>query len=119
VSSDSEPQRGDVWLVNFDPTLGSEIRKVRPAVVLSSDALGKLPLKLVAPVTEWKAHFSGNLWHVRLEPNAMNGLAKSSAVDALQLRSVDAQRFLRRMGRVSPVVMNEITLAVAAVIEYP
>lgn len=65
MSSDPEPQRGDVWLVNFGPTLGSEIRKVRPAVVLSSDALGKLPLKLVAPVTEWKAHFFGNLWHVR------------------------------------------------------
>ncbi|ACB53253.1 putative PemK-like protein [Crocosphaera subtropica ATCC 51142] len=38
------PKRGEIWLVNFDPTLGSEIRKTRPAIVISSDAAGKLPI---------------------------------------------------------------------------
>jgi len=45
----STPQRGEIWLVNFDPTIGAEIRKTRPAVVVSSDAVGRLPIKLVAP----------------------------------------------------------------------
>ncbi|MDB9317343.1 type II toxin-antitoxin system PemK/MazF family toxin [Nodularia spumigena] len=42
------PKRGEIWLVNFDPTVGAEIKKVRPAVVISSDSVGKLPIKLIA-----------------------------------------------------------------------
>jgi len=41
------PRRGDIWLVNFDPTVGTEIQKTRPAVVVSSDAVGRLPIKTV------------------------------------------------------------------------
>ena len=111
------PQRGDVWLVGFDPTLGSEIRKTRPAVVISSDAVGRLPVKLVAPVTDWKDHYSANVWHVRVDPAPDNGLSKTSAVDALQIRGMDRQRFIRKLGRVSPAILEEIVLSVAAVIE--
>lgn len=39
------PIRGEVWLVNLDPTIGVEIRKVRPAVVVSRDAIGVLALR--------------------------------------------------------------------------
>jgi len=104
--------------VGFDPTLGREIRKTRPAVVISSDAVGRLPVKLVAPVTDWKAHYAANVWHVRVEPEAENGLSKTSAVDALQIRGMDQQRFIRRLGRVSPAILEEIVLSVAAVIEF-
>ncbi|HEV7796799.1 MAG TPA: type II toxin-antitoxin system PemK/MazF family toxin [Pyrinomonadaceae bacterium] len=112
------PERGDVWLVSFDPTRGSEIRKTRPAVVVSSNAVGRLPVKLVAPVTDWKAHYAANLWHVRLDPDRDNGLAKPSAVDTLQIRGLDRQRFIRRLGHVSSATLEEIVLSIAAVIEY-
>jgi mRNA interferase MazF len=119
LSTNSEiPQRGEVWLVNFDPTLGSEIKKVRPAIVISSDAVGKLPIKLVAPATDWKAYFAKNLWHVRIEPEAVNGLSKTSAVDVLQLRGVDFRRFIRRLGKVSDETMTEITIAILIVIDF-
>ena len=75
------PARGEIWLIDFNPTKGAEIKKQRPAVVISSDALGKLPLKLVAPVTEWKQAFMENIWHVRIKPSKENGLSKDSAVD--------------------------------------
>jgi len=78
------PKRGEVWLVNFDPTIGAEIKKIRPAIVISSDAVGKLPIKLVAPITDWKASYRQNLWHIRIDPDSFNGLMKASAVDALQ-----------------------------------
>jgi mRNA interferase MazF len=39
-------KRGEVWLVNLDPTIGSEIKKTRPAVIISSDLMGILPVKL-------------------------------------------------------------------------
>jgi mRNA interferase MazF len=118
-SLSSIPKRGDIWLVNLDPTIGAEIKKVRPAVVVSSDAIGRLPIKLVAPLTDWKEYFAGNVWHVRVNPTPATGLAKVSAVDTLQLRGVDQQRFIRKLGEVSPVTMEEIILAIATVIEYP
>ena len=113
------PRRGDIWLVNLDPTVGSEIQKTRPAVVVSSDAVGRLPIKLVAPLTDWKEYFAPNVWHVRVDPNLSTGLAKTSAADALQLRGLDQQRFIRKLGRVPPPTMEELVLAIAAVIEYP
>ncbi|MDH6105639.1 type II toxin-antitoxin system PemK/MazF family toxin [Anabaenopsis tanganyikae CS-531] len=45
------PKRGEIWLVNFDPTVGAEIKKVRPAVVISSDSVRKLPIvQCVSPI---------------------------------------------------------------------
>lgn len=117
--SPGSPRRGEIWLVSFDPTIGSEIRKTRPALVLSSDAVGRLPIKLVAPITDWKDHYAPNIWHVRIDPDSDNGLSKVSAVDALQLRGMDHKRFIRKLGQVSLETLEEIVFAVAAVIEYP
>ena len=118
ITNLSRPKRGEIWLVNFDPTVGAEIKKVRPAVVISSDAVGKLPIKLIAPMTEWKPYFSQNFWHVKIEPDATNGLTKTSGIDTLQLRGVDLQRFVSRVGNLSEVLMLEVTFAIAAVIEW-
>lgn len=111
-------QRGEIWLVNLDPTVGAEIRKTRPVVVISSDAVGTLPIRLVAPLMGWKEHFVGNVWHIKLLPDSRNRLTKTSAVDTLQLRGVDTQRFIQKLGSVSPTVMRSIIEAIAAVIEY-
>ena len=110
-------KRGEIWLVNLDPVLGAEIRKTRPVVVVNSDATGALPIRLVAPITEWKDYFAGNVWHVKLEPNAINGLTKPSVVDTLQLRGVDTLRFVRKLGEVSPQMMRTIVVAIAAVVQ--
>ena len=47
---------GDIWLINLDPTIGAEIQKTRPAIIVNSDAVGILPLKIIAPLTDWKAN---------------------------------------------------------------
>lgn len=119
LSSINPPLRGEVWIVNFEPSVGAEIRKTRPAVVISSDAIGRLPIKLVAPVTDWKDHFARNIWHVRIDPDSTNGLSKPSAIDALQVRGIDTQRFIRKLGDVSTTMLDEISLALASIIEYP
>lgn len=110
--------RGDVWLVNFNPTLGSEINKTRPAIIVSSDALGILPVLVVVPVTDWKDRFAKNLWHIKIISDPMNGLDKVSAIDTLQIRSVSTERLTKKLGRVSSAVMEEIVAAIAAVIEH-
>lgn len=111
-------KRREIWVVNLEPTLGAEIQKTRPVVVVNSNSIGVLPIRLVAPITEWKDYFSGNIWHVKLEPNSANGLTKPSAVDTLQLRGIDTLRFIRKLGEVSPQMMKAIIVAIAAVIQY-
>lgn len=91
-------QRGDVWLINLDPTIGAEIKKIRPAVIVNDDALGILPLKIIVPITEWKDHYSKAPWMVPLDADADNGLTKLSAADAFQVRSVSKERFARTSG---------------------
>jgi len=50
-------RRGEVWLINLDPTVGAEIQKTRPAVIVNDDAIGILPLKVIVPITSPFAHF--------------------------------------------------------------
>ena len=53
------PKRGEIWLVEFDPAVGAEIRKARQAVVMSVDSVGRLPLRIVVPITDWKPSYAG------------------------------------------------------------
>ena len=118
LSTEVLPLRAEIWLVNLNPTIGSEIRKTRPVVVIIVDSIGKLPLKLIAPLTDWKQHFELNPWQVRVDADVNNGLTKISAVDVLQLRGVDLQRFVRKLGILPPEIMREINLAIALVVDF-
>lgn len=108
--------RGEIWLINLDPTVGSEIKKIRPAIIVNDDAIGILPLKVIVPVTEWKDHYSVAPWMVRLETDAESGLSKTSAADAFQVRSVSQERFVRQIGRLSEIAMREISRALVIVL---
>lgn len=110
-------KRGEVWLVNLDPTIGSEIRKTRPAVIISSDLVGILPLKVIVPLTEWKDRYESAPWMVRVDPDDQNGLSKSSTADSLQIRSVSHQRLVRKLGIVQPVQVAQIVQAVVNVLQ--
>jgi len=109
-------RRGEVWLINLDPTVGAEIKKTRPAVIVNDDAVGILPLKVIVPITEWKDRYAVAPWMVRLEPDAESSLDKPSAADAFQVRSVAQERFVRRLGKLSEAAMREITGALAVVL---
>lgn len=118
MSTSEQPKRGEIWDIDLNPTKGQEINKTRPAVVISSDGIGKLRLKIVVPITEWQPSFDGNLWHVPLQPSAVNGLSKNSAADALQVRSLSLERFVKRRGRATKQELEEILQALAAVVEF-
>jgi len=109
-------RRGEVWLINLDPTVGSEIRKTRPAIIVNDDEMGVLPLRVIVPVTDWKERYKVAAWMVRLESTQANGLSKTSAADAFQVRSVSQQRFVKRLGKLEIAQMNEIEKALAAVL---
>jgi mRNA interferase MazF len=111
------PSAGELWLVNLDPTIGDEIKKVRPAVVVSRDAVGVLALRVVVPVTAWQDRFTDCDWLVRLEPDPGNGLDKLSAADTFQVRSVSCRRFVRLLGRLTPADQSRITGGLRLVLE--
>ena len=113
------PRRGEIWLIDFDPAVGAEIRKARPAVVLSVDTVGKLPLRLVVPITDWKPQYAGYPWFVQLPATRANGLAKDSGADAFQVKSVSLSRFDRPIGRVSSQQLEEVSSAVALCVGAP
>ncbi len=85
-------RRGEIWLVNLDPTIGTEISKTRPSIIVNDNAIGILPLKVIVPITEWKERYTVRPWMVRLEPSTENNLIKTSAVDTFQIRSVSETR---------------------------
>jgi mRNA interferase MazF len=93
-------KQGSVWQVNLDPTIGSKIKKSRPCLILNNDKIGKLPLKIVAPITDFKEYYTLVPWMVTLEPTKENGLSKKSVIDLFQVRSVSQQRLSHKIGNV-------------------
>lgn len=82
--------RGDVWLVRLDPTVGSELRKTRPCVVVSPDGLSHLPVHVIVPLT------TGSLpsrFRPEVQFSGRRGLLLPD-----QMRSVDRSRMLRKLG---------------------
>lgn len=109
-------RRGEIWLINLDPTVGAEIKKTRPAVIVSSNDLGKLPLRVIVPITDWKSQYAVAVWMVELTPNAVNNLSKVSAADCFQVRSVSTQRLIRKIGEVSFEDIGRIELSLSKVL---
>lgn len=91
----TSPTRGDVYLIDLDPTRGSEIRKTRPCLVVTPDELNQhLRTVIVAPMTTGGQTYP---WRVRCRFRDRSGFV---AID--QLRTVDSERLVKRLGRISP-----------------
>ena len=93
--------RGDVHLVRLDPTLGSEIQKTRPCVIVSPDELNEhLRTVIIAPMTT-----SGRVypWRIRCRFQRRSGYV---VLD--QLRTVDRERLMKRLGALATDTMSEV-----------
>lgn len=110
--------RGDIWRINLDPTVGSEIKKIRPAVVVSTPIFDKLPVRIIVPLTTWQAKFANHLNKVHILSSPQNGLDHDSAADVVQLRCVSLERFISRIGVLEAAVVEEIAAGIAIVVDY-
>ena len=113
------PSRGEIWLVDFNPAVGAEIRKLRPALVLNVDTIGRLPLRVVVPITDWKPQYASFPWFTEIRADPANRLAKDSGADAFQVKSVSLHRFSRRIGSVTPAQVEAVASAVALCVGAP
>jgi mRNA interferase MazF len=109
----SSIQREQIWRVNLNPSQGDEISKIRPCIVLSGASAGRLNLRIVVPVTDWKEQYAGYFWMTRIDPDETNGLNKTSAADAFQVRSVSLTRFVSHVGMITDERVERIVKAVA------
>jgi len=103
-------RRGEVYLASLDPTLGAEIRKTRPAVVVQNDlANRRSPITIVAAVS---SQFEERLYPTEVFVRAPEGgLTADSVVLLNQIRSVDKGRLVRRLGVLKAGTMREIDAA--------
>ncbi|MEZ4756694.1 MAG: type II toxin-antitoxin system PemK/MazF family toxin [Flavobacteriales bacterium] len=112
-------KQGEIWSVDLDPTQGAEIRKTRPVIIVNDDALGRLPLKVVVPLTEWKDRYAQAPWMVRVDADQRTRLSKPSAADCFQVRSISEMRFVARIGTIDGDTMGDVRTALAAVLSIP
>jgi mRNA interferase MazF len=110
-------KQSEIWLIDLDPTKGSELKKMRPAVIVNDDRLGKLPLKVIVPITEWKERYSIAPWMVRIEPSDSNRLTKTSSADCFQIRSLSEERLVKKLGKIDIQSLQKIKEAISQVLD--
>lgn len=111
IAKKSYPQRGDIYLINFDPTVGHEIKKTRPALIIQNDIANKYsPITIVAAITS-KVSSIPYPTEVLME-SIESGLPLTSAVLLNQIRSVDHRRLIKRIGRATPATMRRVDQAI-------
>jgi len=105
------PKRGEIYLVNFDPTVGSEIQKTRPALILQNDISNQhSPITIVAALT---SQFDVELYPTEVLINPPEGgLSYASVVLLNQIRSIDRKRLVKRLGIISEELMNSVNNAI-------
>jgi mRNA interferase MazF len=108
---------GEIYWVNLDPTIGDEIKKKRPVVVLNGGHDKHLKLAIVVPVTAWSSYWDKNPFFVSLEPNANSGLKKKSVVDCFQIRAISHIRFAEKIGEISNGEIVHIKQSLALILD--
>jgi mRNA interferase MazF len=105
------PRRGEIWDVNWSPGRGAEQQGTRPALIIQNDrgnASPSYPLTIVASMSRTERELP---LHVRIAPNAENGLTDYTDVKCEQIMTIEKSRLLRRRGSISHEEMKRVDVA--------
>jgi mRNA interferase MazF len=102
----TEPLRGEIWMINLDPTRGREQAGSRPALIVSTNTFNRGPAELIVvmPIT---SKSKGIPLHVSVQPPE-GGVKVTSYIKTEDVRSVSKDRLGRRWGAISPTTMSEV-----------
>lgn len=114
MSRDNISQK-DIWLVEFDPQVGYEIAKTRPAIVVSTNIMSNLPIKVVVPITSWQKHFKIHPYKIKLKNFEQFGLKSLSAAECFQIKSFSIQRFKSKIGEIDSETLHQIHSTIAKI----
>ncbi|GHO44294.1 type II toxin-antitoxin system PemK/MazF family toxin [Ktedonospora formicarum] len=107
----SQPLRGEIWDVNWSPGRGAEQQGTRPALIIQNDrgnSSRHYPLTIVASMSRTERELP---LHVRISPNAENGLTDYTDVKCEQLMTIEKSRLLRRRGVITHEEMQRVEFA--------
>ena len=107
---------GDIWLIDFEPTKGSEQAGRRPGVVISGNAMNDhFNISIACPLTSSIKRMAGA---VILHPDSDNNLSSKSEVLALHVRSVSHNRFHKKIGFIDPISVKSIIDNLNSILKY-
>ncbi len=112
----NKPKRGQIWLVDFSPSIGREINSLHPALVVSADGLNESPwgLIVVCPITTLRKRKVFRL-HIEIAPPE-GGLKNKSIIRCDQIKSVSIERFAKIMGSVEESTMTKAELIIRKIL---
>ncbi len=106
--SNTDPFRGEIWLVNWSPSRGSEQSGMRPALVVQTDAANQNPRYPNVIVAAISTKGKDVPFHVPLAPEGSNGLSENSWCKCEQILTISKDRLARRLGKVDDPQMQRI-----------
>lgn len=115
MGAGSDYRLGSIWLVTFDPSVGTEIQKTRPAVIISGTAFNQRSKITVLPVTSTTPNPKALPVMVALPPSNVNGLHIDSYVVCIDPLTFDKKRFVKRLGQLE---LEQIQQIKRVIIEY-
>ncbi|MBN2421119.1 type II toxin-antitoxin system PemK/MazF family toxin [Candidatus Woesearchaeota archaeon] len=106
----NEIKRGDIWLVSLDPTIGHEINKTRPCVIIQNDTGNKnSPLTIIAPIT---SQHLDEIYPIEVAlPRQITRLDKDSKAMLDQIRTIDKRRLIKKICALNKEIMQKINEA--------
>ncbi|QQS49051.1 MAG: type II toxin-antitoxin system PemK/MazF family toxin [Acidobacteriota bacterium] len=101
------PRRGEIYLVDFEPTRGAEIKKTRPSLIIQNDTGNRYsPITIVAAIT---SQVGGRIYLTEVFVKAPEGGLTSDGLVLLnQIRSIDKGRLVKRLGTITPQTMQRV-----------
>jgi mRNA interferase MazF len=108
MAAGSDYRLGSIWLVNFEPSIGTEIRKTRPAIVISGTAFNQRRKVTVLPITSTPPSERILPVVVPIDPDASNGLTVESYIVCIDPMTFDKQRLLRQLGSLNPIQIDRV-----------
>ena len=112
------PTRAQIWLADLEPSVGDEVRKARPVLIIGRNGLCPLRLAIICPIRARNRKHDRYDWLIKVTPDASNGLDKVSSIDAFQVRCVSFKRMIRLIGRLDEETVVTVAKAVAVCVGF-
>ncbi len=106
----------DIWLADLNPVKGSEQRGIRPVVVISGNAMNdNLGIGIICPVSSRIRNYAGCL---TLRNNEQNGLDRNSEIITFQVRTISAERLIRKLGQISQTELDKVKKGLSEILTF-
>jgi mRNA interferase MazF len=108
MATSSNYRLGSIWLVSFDPSIGTEIRKTRPAIIISGTAFNQRRKVTVLPITSSSPDRALLPVVVAVNPSNENGLTTDSFIVCIDPMTFDKRRLIRQLGILEQAKVQQV-----------